>query len=597
MIHVKEFCKAVARCSTSKQATAERQSLVTDLLKALTSSSGEPTSGTRNLLDQYTKLVHTCTPAFKSEWISQRGYSDLDMIKIFELDVAHYQQQCLRAVSESDGTLGSDFEMYLPLFRSVPHRSHAGDPSISESMAFAVKTLETAKQAGVVLKRATWLEETTYSLLNRIQRKKPSYESARKILASVAYCVQQQSGDTPLKQYASTSDEKYWAKIVQLWQRDPSMYEPILTPLLRAYNVRLELRRSPYKNIDRASIEAGVSTTKRSLRYRFLRWAFLNHPGYRVDIDDGSRFKENLKVSLSPDLLFVLPSADALSLLDRYNTHTATPMKLKIGALKELDDEPCVELLRLYLMDDPDAVYKTGRERALHSKQMAQDSGSQPVRSAWIKASVYFAVASQSLELLQEIVFWARRFSRDPKTVIELYGSYPDGGYAFADKRTVALLSGMPGRFRIGTTVDEVTQNVRKGNEIMLDLLQSAIQTQSDPSFKPRQWETVTLLFRKAVLLRLGRVNILQAQLKMTDEQTFNAVWQDTIDTLIKAETLVLAPDNSSLELNEMDGLMGVTVYDHSSYRRKAVYELSSVSWRFITSLQSCERTCGLARG
>jgi len=43
VIHVKEFCKAVARCSTSKQATAERQSLVTDLLKALTSSSGEPT--------------------------------------------------------------------------------------------------------------------------------------------------------------------------------------------------------------------------------------------------------------------------------------------------------------------------------------------------------------------------------------------------------------------------------------------------------------------------------------------------------------------------------------------------------------------------
>jgi hypothetical protein len=583
VIHVKEFCKAVARCSTSKQATAERQSLVTDLLKALTSSSGEPPSGTRNLLDQYTKLVHTCTPAFKSEWISQRGYSDLDMIKIFELDVAHYQQQCLRAVSESGGTLGSDFDMYLPLFRSVPQKPHDGDASVSESMAFSVQVLETAQQADVVLKRQSWLDEVVYSLLSRIFRRKSFYESSRKILTLVAYCVQR-SGDVPLKHYASTSEKKYWRRIVQLWQRDPTIYERLLTPLLRAHNVPLELQRSRY-NKEKTSIEACLSTTKRGLRYGFLRWTFLNHPGYRADIDDDRQLKDDLKVTLSPDLLFLLPSADALSLLERYNANTTTPMKLKIGALSELDDEPRVELLRLYLMNDSDTVFKAAHERALHSKQMAQDSGSQPVRSAWIKASVYFAVASQSLDLLQEIVLWARRFSRDPKTVIELYGSYPDGGHAFSDNRTLVLLSGVSGRFRNGTTMDDVTRNVRKGNEIMLDLLQSAIQTQSDPSFKPRQWETITLLFRKAVFARIRRVNALQAQLKLTDEQTFTAVWKDTIDTLIKAETLGLAPDNSSLELKEMDGFLGLTAYGHSAYNREVVYEISSASWRFINEL------------
>ncbi|KAM0706072.1 hypothetical protein Q7P35_006620 [Cladosporium inversicolor] len=584
VIHVKEFCKAVARCSTSKQATAKRQSLVTDLLKALTSSSGEPASGTRNLLDQYTKLVHTCAPAFKAQWISEKGYTDLDMVKIFELDVAHYQQQCLRAVSESNGTLGADFEVYLPLFRSVPQLPHADDPSISASMAFAVKTLETAQQAGVSLNGATWLEETMYSLLDRILRRKSFSGSAGKILTSIACCVQQQSDDVPLRQYASTLEDQYLGKIMQLWQRDPDMYEPILTPLLRAHNVRLELLRPPY-NKHKPSIQASLSTTKRQLRYRFLRWVFSNHPGYRVDIEDGLQLEENLKVSFPPELLFLLPSAEALKLLERYNAHSTTPLKLNIGALNELEDEPRIELLRLYLMDDPDAVYKTARERASHSKQMAQDSGSQPIRSAWIRASICFAVASQSLDLLQEIVLWARRFSRDPKTVIELYGSYPDGGYALSNERTLALLSGMPGRFRKATTILQVTQNVRKGNEVMLDLLHSATQTQSDPSFKPRQWETVKLLFKQAVLVRLERVNSLQTQLKLSDDETFTAVWKDTIDTLIKAETLGLASDNSSLELNDMRGPMGLTSYGRGTRSPKVVYELSSASSRFINEL------------
>ena len=558
--------------------------MVTKLLEALTSSSDDPASDARNLLDQYSKLVYTCTPDFKRNWISRRGTSDLDMVKIFELDVPHYQQQCLKVIAESDGTPGSDLHMYLPLFRSVPQKPHANDPFISESMAFSVQMLETAQQAGQILKPADWLDEVLYSLLSRICKRKPSPRSARKILMSVAHSVQQQSGDITLKQYASDLDKRYWRKMVQLWQRDPIVYEPILTPLLRAHTARLNLERSPYCK-DKASIQACISSTKRCLRYRLLRWTLLNHPGYRVDIDDGPQLKDNLKVSFSPTLLFSLPSADALSLLERYNAHMTKPIDFKIGALDELDDEPRTELLRLHLMENSDTVFKVARERCIHSRQMAKDSGSQPVRSAWIRAAVCFAVASRSLDLLQEVVLWARRFSRDPKTVIELYGSYPDGGYALADARTVALLSGMPRKISENTTTDAVIQNVCKGNEVMLDLLHSAIQTQSDPSFKPRQWETVKLLFRKVVLVRLQRVNSLQFQLKLTDEHTFAAIWKDTIDTLIKAETIGLASDNASLELNEMSGLMGLTAYSSDTRAAKVVYELSNASLRFIDEL------------
>jgi hypothetical protein len=586
VIHVKEFCKAVARCSTSKQATAERQHLVTKLLEALTSTSDDPVSGTRNLLDQYSKLVYTCTPDFKRNWISQRGTSDLDMVKVFELDIRHYQQQCLRAVVGSHGTLGPGFEMYLPLFRSVPQKPHAPDISISESMAFSVQTLNTAQQVGLLLKPAAWLDETICSLLSRVVRRKLSYESARDVLTSVASCVQRQSDDVPLKQNASAQDKQYCRKIVQLWQRAPQTYEPILTPLLRAHHVRLYLERSTYSGRDdKSSIQHFVETTKRDLRYRLLRWILLNHPEYRVDIEDNRHLKDNLKVSLSDKLLSSLPSADALRLLERYNTHSTKPMALRIRALTELEHEPRIELLRLYLMDDTDAVLRVARDRANHSKQMAQDSGSQPVRSVWIRASIYFSVASQSLDLLKEIILWTRRFSRDPKTVIELYGAYPDGGQAFADEKTVALLSGMPRKLQTGVTIVDVAKNVHKGNEVMLDLLQSALQTQSDPSFKPWHWQKVKHLFKRVVLIRLERMNSLQVQLKLTDEQMFNAVWKDTVDTLVKAETLGLAPDNSNLELNDMNGLMGFAVYSSGTRADKMVYTLSKASLRFMDEL------------
>lgn len=584
VIHVKEFCKAVARCSTSKQATAERQSLVTDLLGTLTSSPGDPGQATRNLLDQYSKLLYTCTPDFKNDWIAQRGASDLDMVKIFELDVPRYQQQCLQAVDESGGTLGPEFGMYEPLFRSVPQRPHAKDPSVSESMAFSAQVFKKLQAAGVAVKQYDWIEITIYSLLNRIIRRRSSYESAREVLKSASYCLQQQPDELPLQRYASSEEERYWRNIVRLWQRNPSLYEPILTPLLRAYNVRLELPNSRWGK-DKTSVQSRILTTERGLRYRFLRWIFLNHPSYRVDIEDGRQLKDSLKVAFSDTLLLSLGSADALSLLERYNKNVSPRLILPVRRLGELDDEPRVELLRLHLMGDPDTVLQAARDRAYHSKQMAQDSGSQPVRSAWITASIYFAVASQSLDLLQEIVLWARRFSRDPKTVVELYGSYPEGGLPFRNKTTIALLSGMPTRFADSTTLAQVTQNVRKGNEVMLDLLQSAIQTQSDPSFQPRHWEAVKVLFREAVLARLQRVNTLQSRLNFTDEQIFAAVWKDTIDALVEAEQLGLFPDNESLELVNISGLMGLEVPGDRMRNTTVTYELSPASLRFIDEL------------
>jgi hypothetical protein len=229
---------------------------------------------------------------------------------------------------------------------------------------------------------------------------------------------------------------------MRLWRRDPLLYEQKLTPLVRNHKEPLELY-ADYAD----KIEAHVLSTKAEHRYKMLRWILANHHQYRTDIEDVAELRRKDIKSFSERLLLSLPSKDALRLFDRFESARPGTLKLATRDMRELDktgDRPLGELLRLHLLDDSDAVYREGQSRTQNSKQMAEDSGSQPVRSAWINAAMYFAVASRSLDLLQDTVIWARRFSRDPKTVKELYGSTPFGGQVFDDEKTVSLFSGIP---------------------------------------------------------------------------------------------------------------------------------------------------------
>jgi hypothetical protein len=558
VIHVKEFCKAVARCSTSKHTTSKRQELVTDLLRTLTSENQD--ADDRYLLDLYAKLVYTCTPQQKDAWTSQHGRADLDKAKLFENDVSLYRSRCLETIATCGGTLGGDFGRYSPLFNFIP-RTDPTDVTISSSMSFALQALKLMQQLTVKIKDADWLHETMRSLLARLVRKKPSAKFTSDALDAMAYCAPQRPGKHPrgTRWRRIDLEKKYWLNILTLWRRNPSLYEQKLTPLVRSHEESLEL--SPRYSSDENNIEAHVLPAKVEHRYRLLRWILANHNQYRIDIDHVNQLKYKDIETLSERLLLSLPRDDALRLFNRFELARPGKLKLATKDMRELDktgDRPLGELLRLHLLDDPDAVFCEGQGRTQNSKQMAEDSGSQLIRSAWIDASVYFAVASRSLDLLQDTVIWARRFSRDPKTAQELYGSSPYGGEVFPDEKTVSLLSGIPERIHPGYTLAGVAGDIRKGNEVTLELLHSTVLAQSEPFFQSRHWESVFLLYRKIVEARLRRVNTLQSRLKLTDDETYSAVWQDTLDLLLKAEQIGLKKENESLNFGKTGGPLQV---------------------------------------
>ena len=580
VVHVKEFCKAVARCSTSRHSTTNRQELVTDLLQALTSK--ERNIDDRSLLSIYTKLVCTCTTELQDTWIERYGTADLSMAKVFEGNASLYQNRCLDAITTCGNELGDDFGRYSPLFHFIPREPDHTDATISSSMAFALWALQLMQQLTINLESADWLDETMRSLVRRLVRRKTSAKFKSGALDAVAYCALQRSGKKPSSSRwcrGRSFEDKYWLNIMRLWRQDSVRYERTLTTLLQSYRQSLDLYHSKYQN----NVEAHVFSTKFELRYSLLRWILANHHQYRVDIDDADQLKRKDIEPLSEKLLFSLPSKDAVRLFDRFES--ARPGKLKMATrdMRELDktgDRPLSELLRLHLLDDPGLAYREGRSRALSSKQMAEDSGSQPIRSAWINAAVYFAVASRSLELLQDTVIWARRFSRDPKTVKELYGSSPSGGEVFSDAKTVSLLSGIPGRITPHCTLVVVERNIRKGNEVTLDLLHSAVLAQSEPFFQKRHWEKIFILYRDIFSIRLQRVNILQSRLRLTDDQVYSAVWQPTLDMLLKAEEVGLQSDNEGLEFNQIGGPLHFRSLRPTSSKR-----LSPATLRFIDEL------------
>jgi hypothetical protein len=580
VIHVKEFCKAVARCSTSKHTTSKRQELVTDLLRTLTSENQD--SDDRSLLDLYAKLVYTCTPEQKDAWIAQYGTADLDMAKLFETDVSLHRRRFLEAIATCGNTLGGDFGSYSPLFNFIPREPDYTDVTVSSSMSFALRTLQLIQKLTIKLVDADWLDETIRSLLARLVRKKASAKFTSDALDAMAYCAPQRPCKQPRHaRWREDPEKKFWLNIMRLWRRDPSLYEQKLTPLVRSHKESLEL--SPRYSSDENNIEAHVLSAKVEHRYRLLRWILANHNQYRIDIDHVNQLKHKDIETLSERLLLSLPRDDALRLFDRFELARPGKLKLATRDMRELDktgDRPLSELLRLHLLDDPDAVFREGQGRIKNSKQMAEDSGSQPIRSAWINASVYFAVASRSLDLLQDTVIWARRFSRDPKTAQELYGSSPYGGEVFPDEKTVSLLSGIPERIPPGCTLAGVARDVRKGNEVTLELLHSAVLAQSEPFFQSRHWGSVFILYRKIVEARLRRVDTLQFRLRLTDDQIYSAVWQDTLDLLLKAEQIGLKKENEGLNFGKIGGPLQV----HGD-RPTASTLLSPATLRFIEEL------------
>lgn len=582
VIHVKEFCKAVARCSTSNHARGERQALVTELLEALIPGPKFRTKDRRPLLDYYARLAYACTPDFQHAWMDQKDLPDLSREKAFATNPPLFQQKCLEALQTCGGKLGSEFGQYSALLLSVPQEPHREDTSVTESMAFTVEVLENVKRDGIALENTLWLDKTLCSLLKRTAKRRSSQDFTLRVLDIVAHCIQYQPEDDVFRfprdwdsrQQRIRRRRQYWTSLILLRQRDRASYEPKLTVLLRGYG---RLQSASLSSQNRDDIETRVLEAKRNDRYPLLRWIVRNLKRYNVDIEDGTELKKIFP--FSETLMLSLPTGEALRLLEKYEKHSPGHLKVNIPILERLGqqgDHLHIELLRLQLVEDSQIVRQSAQDQIKHYQEMTVKTGSQPVRAAWLVATFLFAMASRCTKTLREVLIWARQYSRDPKTVLELYD-----GRVIQHGITLDRLSGMQRSLSRDKTLNDIARDVRDGNEACLMLLETAILAQNEPSFSRYNWTHVTDVFRYMIQIRLDRVDSLQARLGLTVEELFSCVWADTLKTLLRAEELGLSECNKDLGFRRAYGPIG---HDHDVLRLN-LKKSSPATLRFMEEL------------
>ena len=132
------------------------------------------------------------------------------------------------------------------------------------------------------------------------------------------------------------------------------------------------------------------------------------------------------------------------------------------------------------------------------------------------------------------MLLWARRYSRDALTIKELYSPQ-----ALQTVEGLDVLCGILRRPKThAISVEQVKDEVRRGSQILLLLLETATMSLHEPSFYLPNWNAVFHLFGTVTKMRLERSVKLQSYLGLSEEQMYDIIWQETKEMLLRAEQI-----------------------------------------------------------
>ena len=538
--HVREFCKQLGRCSTSKPLRMERQMLVTELMYSLASNFFSGVAMVQNpderpLWKFYAELVYACTPEARDAWIGEKHLPDLDMFKVMQTNTDHYQQQCLSKAIAGEKELHN----YSSLFVSLPAKMSEVDPTVPQSMEFAAVFLETLVQHDIRLAKGAGerkLGAAFVKIIHRLARRRISEDFAFETIDLISRCMTQHVVEEASGYSNNYTD--YVTDLARLWVRDPVAFEEPLSALLKASD-----------RINFAGLTQAISAVPSTARYRLLKWLVLTQ--HSVDTDNVNQLTR-FRYPVPWGLLAALPKPEARGLVDRIIS-----IKGKDGhwvntgeRIQDLDPVNInLDLLRCHLIDDDDTRSEEAKLKTSQYQRSAETERDAQSRMDWAAAAGYMAVMS-GLDTLRDMLVWARRFNRDPLKS-ELYLS----DMLLRGAETLSLLSGLPEKPTATSNRALITTSVRKGNEIALLLLETAAMCQSEPSFCAAHWSTVQHLFADIVTIRFERVKKLRSRLGLSEDEINNLIWEPTLDALLEAEERIgIDESNSALMFNEIYG-------------------------------------------
>jgi hypothetical protein len=547
---VREACRAIGSSATGIDRDLKREKvaqLFMALHPRLFPEASQLSQDERALNAQYRRLLPSCTKDIIIKVIGKElegveGISDGVRRQIFLLHSDTLQAAALRHIFEK-----SDLEKgwVSPLLQDYPP-STAAAKGFSASMMFSFAVLQRLlEEESQLLSAERCIDELVQPLLKRAVRKKAAWSLKQQI---VNLAVKYLKAHPKVANNLGYEHNGFLHSVAECWSSRPELFEKQFTVLL-THSLKKQ-KRGSFEDFEKLLI--GIS---RSRRYPLLRFCYKVATGRDLDVEEDLK---GTKCFLSFRLLEQLQAEKSLGLFNRIRSAQggdfvgcAPVFDLLLGSGSTLDSKTGdVDMWQTLLLRRAGhhAEAKGIAIKCIQARKQAAMSSSTPQQRAFYARSVYhFAIACESLELYQQAHEWAQRFIRDPIVVKSLYQSP-------YDERK--LLSGIPERINEEVTAIDFHHRVELANQILSGLFKRACLALREPSFSKYHWHGTLCLFFHTVRHRIERSKDIKDRLRLSEEELYDVLWEDTLTVLIAVEEKAILPSHSRLDFNSLGGIL-----------------------------------------
>ncbi|KAF2807414.1 uncharacterized protein BDZ99DRAFT_392609 [Mytilinidion resinicola] len=581
---VRYFTITIGRCGSGVDVEEKREvitrlvrSLHPDLFKKNEDSETQKVLDDRPLNDYAEDLLPGCA-ATTIDQLWRTSSLDHHTTLFVKHHPDLFRKICVEEIlSKSEDRTASTF--YLPsLLRHSPPRSSQA-PGLSESMLFSLNLLRQLVQSEkATISEKTFIRELVEPLIRRAYRKfklTREWDRIKEIVdLSLAYIKLHPSAASEVD---LNSDFVYY--IVRCWSNEEQMFQGQLLTLLQIALKRSKSSIADYHGIFRAL----VREDQKSLRYKLLRFCFLAQDENSGDIDRIEDLRSIPITNCPPGLFFSLERQDAIALLRRLRKAKPEEEFLTLGERASiLYRSPMIDteygdaslLLLLLEKNDVSEEWLAGVKKSVDDRRKRSAVSREPTdRAFYANSAIWYAVASGSLDLYEETLLWARRYIRDPLAAKELYSNDRS---TLDTTESFKLLSGIPTVISYDLPKDVLRSRLVKANQIIYQVFETACMALKEPSFQRSDWNAPLDLFREVTLLRVERSKEVQKTLNLSDDMTYEVLWKDSLELILKVEKEAMKSENEQLRFrhpyapfrtSSFDGPYAITDGAPATYR------------------------------
>ena len=590
---VRLLCQAIGRSGSSLVNKEYRQTLATELLNSLASDHFPDAKfqnpDLRPLLSLYGRILPACTVEMIQVWREKDNLPQVDIKRLCLAQPFLNQQECLKELDNAKKLDSGFFNKYKSLFERFPDRPDQSSSPVemSGSMDFTLKILEVLTATpNIVVDGVRPLADAIFSLVKRLwrRRRRTSASTSLKALEVVSSFLNARPNFCKAANLTLKS-ESIIGYTVRLWSHIPKIDDRVLCSFIRIL---------PDSGSDcLPAVVLLLPIVRKWLRLILLKLLLRDLKQFDCDFDDDTHLTK-IKDQWPARLLMLLQPEESQALLERLTRLKPESEFLKFSELIRRDHQDSrtvlsicfphdYSLFRLYVSRDVPRNVEDARKTIEAYKKKATTNRDRAERASCAQFTLCCAIASGSLDLLYDTLFWARRFNRDQLTVQELYS-------VMDMQESVDLISGVPIHPDSPNSLARLEESVRKGNEIMMLMLETERLLKREPSYHKTQGTRILTVILRVIERRLRGAAKIKRTMKLSDDDMYRAVWVDTVGMLLNAESITLDDEeevtrstatyglvqNLSLRLDDTSPVSTLRFLDDLARRRNELWQ----KWR-----------------